>query len=364
MTHVINDLHHEIVIHLDTDSSNTGNLYLRTYINGSTTAHLPSYVLTQDSTFVIPASDFSIGDEITKFEIVQSGSTPLWATHEGVVVLLNGEQIPTGKVTTSGGTDTLVKDEDGNMVTEDKLSNNKFYLNFQNDGEYDLQAVYLGNGGIQMAKTDKVHFKVSQPPQDDTGSLDNNGPYAINFVDAKTPAMTYNDGTKVYMRLTKGGVPVPNRTVQRVFPTGGNGTTQTNNKGLFFIENKNYNCGKFKIGGLFYDEERGKTIATKFRQITIKKGTPTFTDNYVGTNDTNFIIGSKYKAKLKYGGSPMSKVKVTLYVNGKATTKTTNSNGIIVYPFKAKGTYSLKLVYKGDKNHNKVEHTRKFTIVQ
>lgn len=361
MSYEISDLHHTLKLTLNTDATNT--LTLKTYINGSSSSHSPSYTPTSTSdglVFSIPHSDFTIGDTITKFELVSSNNTPPYQTNEGVVVLLNGEEIPVGKVTTSGGVDTLVRDEDDNIVTEDRLSNNKFYLNFEKEGSYDIQAVYLGNGSYAVGKTDKVHFEVKQPPLDESGSASNDGAYLLKFVNSTTPAMTYNDQTKVYFRLTKGGVPIKNRTIQKVKPNGAVETSSTSSKGLVYAINNNWNAGKWKIGARYFDETTQKVITSTYRTITIKKGTPTFTDNY--SSPGTFVKGSKYKVALKYRGTAMAKTKLILYVNGKKTTKTTSSNGVITYPFKSKGTFNIKVVFAGDKNHNKVELKRKFTI--
>lgn len=364
MSYEILDLHHVLKLTLTTDSTNS--IYLRTYVNGSNIVHNPTYVGVPDNdyhlTFIIPHSDYNIGDTITKFELVSDNNTKLYETNEGVVVLLNGSQIPVGKVTTVNGVDTLMKDNDGNMITENKLSNNKFYLNFDKEGDYDLQAVYLGNGSNNMSHTDKVHFEVAQPPLDEEGTIENTGKYLLRFRDSKIPTLTYQDNTDIYFRLTKGGVPVAGRTIQRVSPNGGVGTASTSSKGLVKMTNTNWNAGKSKIGAYYFDETTNKVITSTYRTITIKKGTPVITDNFNSAG--SFVKGSKYKATLKYRNKAMSKVKLVLYVNGKKTSKTTSSSGVITYPFKSKGTFNLKIVYTGDKNHNAVELSRKVTITE
>ena len=365
MSYLISDLHHNLLLKLNTDSTNT--LSLKTYVNGSTTAHSPTY--TKDSTlstdnvtvFKIPHSDYSLNDTITKFELVSANNTPLYQTNEGVIVLLDGEEIDTGKVTTSGGTDTLVKDDNGAMVTEEQLSNNKFYLQFGESGEHDIQAVYRGNDSIAMAMTDKVHFKVSQPPLNEEGSLANDGKYVLSFVEANTPTLRYGKGATVSFRLTKGGVPVPNRTIQRQFPNGSVGTATTDDKGIVSMDiPSNLDAGKYKIGAFFYDSSTGKLVTSTYRDIVVEKVTPTLTDNF---NDTGvFVKGSTYKAVLKYNGKPLQNTKVQLQVNKDKITKTTSSYGVITYGFKSKGTYNIKVVYKGNTNINAVELSRTITI--
>lgn len=361
MSYLITNIHNVLVLKLSTKDT---DLILNTYINGSSGVQ-NSYERDASSTdelsiFRIPLSDYELNDSITKFKLVSSSNKKLYETQEGVVVLLDGEMIDTGKVTTSGGTDTLVKDTDGNMVTEDRLSNNKFYLNFTDGGSHDLQAVYRGNDGIAMVMTEKTHFQVKQPDLDESGSLDNDGAYLLEFVDNTFPSFYYNDGKEIYFRLTKGGVPVPNRTVQRQYPSGGVGTGTTDSQGLVKITNTGYKAGKYKIGAFFYVDTVTNVISSTYRNMEIKKGTPVWTDNF--EDEGEFIKGSKYKAKLKYRGKAMENVKVTVQVNKNKITKTTSKYGVVSYDFKSKGTYNIKVIYKGDENHNQVELSRSITI--
>lgn len=341
MSYEITNLHQKIIINLTTYSTNTANLYLRTYVNGSNTPHNPIYTL-NNGKFTINTSDYSIGDEITKFEVVQSGNTKLWQTNEGVKVLVNGEE-----------TDTTIN------------TDGTFNLAFDREGKYDIQAVYLGNNSYEMSTTTKNTFLVNQPEYDDSGSVDNDGKYVLSFRDAKTPNMTYMDGTKIWFRLTKGGKPVSGRTVQRVFAGSGIGTTLTNSKGEFSIDNTSFKVGKWKIGAYFYDNSNPQVnhvITSKYRTVTVNKGTPVWTDNYTTDKNTEWVKGSVYKAHLTFNKKGIGKTKVDLFVNGKKVPLTTTDSGWISYTFQSKGTFNLKLVYSGDDNLNKVELTRKFTL--
>lgn len=359
MSYLITDQHHVLKFTLQTNTTTT--LYLRTYVNGNTTVK-KTYVGSSTSNglqFSIPYSDYTINDTITKFELVSSNNTPLYKTNEGVVVLLDGMEIPVGKVTTSNGSDTLVKNN-GVMVTEDKLSNTKFYLNFSNAGEHDIQAVYRGNDNICMAMTDKVHFKVSQPVLDENGSLENNGKYVLAFRDANLPTLKYNDGTKIYFRLTKGGVPVPNRTIQRVYPDGRVNTAGTSAKGLVYTKNTGFKAGKYKIGAYFFDEQRNKVITSDYRDIEILKATPEITDNF--EDEGEFVKGSNYVAYLKYQGKPLANRKIIIQVNKSKLNFTTSDKGAVAYNFKTKGTFKMKVIFAGDDNFEKVEKSRTVTI--
>lgn len=334
MNYPINDLNHNLIIELTTTSTNTTNLYLRVYKNNNVTPN-PSHYYYENGKFIIPHSDFSIGDTITKLELVQSGDTKLWETNEGVRILLNGEE-----------TNTLPD------------SNGQFDLTFKESGEYDIQAVYVGNNTNQFASTEKKHFIVNQPSTI-SGDPENDGKYNIKFVEDTTPNMVYKDGTIVKYLLTKGGVPLHNKQVELSNPNGNNATASTK-QGYVQWTNSVWNCGTYKIGALFFDPLTHKVITSTFRTITINKGTPTWTDN---ADTTTFYVGGKYKAHLKYKGNAMDNVKVDVYVNGNKTTRTTTSTGLISYSFKSKGTYNLKLVFKGDNNHNQASISKKITVV-
>lgn len=336
MNYEINDLHHKLVINLTTDSTNTSNMYVRVYINDNTTPQSTTYVY-NDGKFTIPHSDFTIGDTITKMEIVQSGNTPLWKTHEGVQVLVNGNI-----------TDTTIND------------NGTFNLTFDKSGAYDIQAVYLGNNSNQMAKTTKEHFEIKQP-ETISGDPQNDGQYNIKFVNNTVPSLTFKDKKTIQYVLTKGGVPIDGKTVNVVNPTGANSTQTSKNGGLTEWQNNNWACGKYKLGALFYDPSTHKVITSTFKTVEIKKGTPTWTDN--AGNSTTFYVGGIYKATLKYRGSPLTKQKIDLYVNGKKTTTTTSNYGVATHTFKSKGTFDLKFVYKGSNNLNQAEISKKITVV-
>lgn len=325
------DLHHNLIINLDTDTTST--LYLDVIANEVST---PLTYTLQNGKFTVPFSDFSVGDELT-FMIRTPTDTPLWKTHEGVKILVDGEE-----------TDTTVN------------SSGQFSLTFKNHGEHDIQAVYLGNVYNDFAKTEKKHFQVKQPATI-SGDPENDGEYNIKFVQNSTPSLTYNDSSTIDYQLTKGGVPLANKIVQAVVPQGANISLKTNGQGIVtFTNNYSYDVGKYKIGAIFYNPSTNKIITSTFRDVEIKKGTATWTDN--ATDGSTFYVGGKYKATLKYRGTPITNTKVDLFVNGNKTTLTTSSTGMIVYYFKAQGTYDLKLVYKGDKNMNQVELAKKFTV--
>lgn len=345
---------------LTTTQSNYDDLVLNIYLNDSSTITdtIDDPTITSETIdavtyhylkFKIHSKDYDVGDAITKFELTVDGSTHLWETSEGIKWLLDGEEYE--EITLGEG--------HNNTIITDTFHTNTLSLSFRDAGSHTMEAVYVGNGSLKTATTGKYAFMVKQPALNETGSLENDGAYKIEFLDKNLSTLTYMDGKKIYFRLTKGGVPVPNRTIEMVTPTY-TSSHDTNEKGMYWVENNNWECGKYKIGAYYNDETTNKVITTTYKEIEVKKGTPTFTDNFA--DEGTFIKGSKYKATIKYSNTPIANEKLSVYINGKLTTLTTNNYGSIYYAFKSKGTYAFKIVYKGDKNHKKVEHERTITI--
>lgn len=348
MSYEIKDTHHIIIIKLDTNDDVTGDLTLNTYVNGSNNVHTPQYVFSNGE-FKIHASDYEVGDIITKFEITQTGRPYLWETHEGVQVLLNGVNMEL-PITGNG-------------------SNATFSYDFTDTGSYDLQCVYTGNGSNQVAKTEKKHFIITQ----ETSSQQPSSPqaqsrgYTLDFVKKTTPKMKYDDGTIIEMILKKDGQPASGRVVQCVEgdrDIDDHGTRTTNSKGIVRLMNNNVSAGTWDFGAFYYDEVKRRTIK-KYRKVVVEKLTATMTDNFEADrngNDTNFVKGSKYAVVLKLGKKVLANQPIDMFVNGKKISKTTNKYGVVVYALSTKQTYKIKTVFKGTKNIGSVELTRSITI--
>lgn len=336
MSYTITNTNNNIRFTLNSNSTNYSNLYLRVYVNGS--VHQPYYTAVPSTEpnqyiFTIYGADFNVGDTITKMELVQDGSIKLWQTHEGIVWLIDGEEVA-------------------------NTSTNTYTVQLEDNDPHTIQAVYVGNNSLKMSYTDVQTFRLPTTEVDESGSLDNDGAYKLEFVDNKTEYV-YHDAYEIKWRLTKGGVPVDGKVVQMQPPSGSVVSANTHN-GITKLINDHYEAGKFKIGAFFQDPVTKKRITSTYRDIEIKKGTPTITDNFEAKGD--YVVGSKYQATFKYNKTPFNKVKVSLYVNGKLINKTTTQYGNIYYKFPSKGTFKIKTVYKGNKNLNKVELERTITI--
>ena len=359
MSYQVNNTHHKIIINLTTNTLATNTLKLRTYVNGNTTvSHI--YDLSNGK-FTIPMTDYNVGDVITKFELAQTGVTRLWKTHEGVQIYVNGL-------------------EQSNIILTDNVDYATFPITFNEGGEFDVQAVYVGNGSNKACRSNKLHIAITEPVPipDSSAPVPETGNYILKFRDKTTPStLKYNDGTKIYFQLLKGSkatgyVPVPNRVVQRVMGGHGIGSLVTDKNGCVFFENSDMRAGQWKLGAFYYDEINQKQINSEYRTITIQKQVPTIKDKFVkdkNGNDTNFIKGSKYVATFTYKNkknkdTPLAKTKIDLYVNGKKSTLTTSEDGSIAYAFKTKDTFKLKVVFKGSDDLGKAEIERTITITE
>ena len=105
--------------------------------------------------------------------------------------------------------------------------------------------------------------------------------------------------------------------------------------------------------------------STKDVKVTVKKATPKLTAKKK-TFKTKTKT-KKYTITLKDNtGKAMKKVKVTLKVKGKTYKATTNSKGKATFKIKnlkKKGTFKAVIIYKGDKNYNKVTKKVKIKVI-
>ena len=379
MPYEITNLSHVLKLTLKTGRLIHQSTNLRVKINDSSSyyeEYQPSVVQEEDGTmtyvYTIPCSDFQLGDVITRMEITRFNDPYLWETSEGIVWLVDGE-------------------EQG-----DAEHTNTKNFTFNDSEAHTIEAVYVGNHAVEMATTGKHRLEITEPPIDEEGSTDNTGHYHIFLVD-KNVSLTYNDGKRIRYRLTKGGVPIPDRTVEVITPTAIDSHHTTRNpsdkNGYVYFENIGYDAGKYKLGAYYWDETLNKTITTSFKEYTIAKAKPTFVDNYndetnnksTDSNDnentetpvddpqgwigeqsilvsSEFVKNSKYKVQLKYKGKAMQNEKITMYVNNKAIQLTTNKYGAVYYEFKSTGDFTIKTVFKGNKNYDSVELVRTITI--
>lgn len=323
----------KLILTLNTDSTKAQDLFLFVEKNDSVWNPCDDMVLSDDNVkFYIYLNNYEVGDFLTSFEVRSNSSLFPWQTNEGVTILVDGKE-----------------------AIDSPIHTNMYTTSFNDDGEHTIQAVYTGNNTLNMSMTTVHHFSINQYPVDPTTPVPSSGTYALNFVD-KNLKFVYGIPTTVKMILTKNKTPVDGRTVELIPAGSGEPASQvTKNGGIVSMSSSTWSAGKYKIGGYFTDDS--KKIVSRYMNITVEKA-PVDVTMSTGT----FSKGDTIKFYFKSNKKALSKVKVQLYVNGKATDYTTSSSGVISYKFKTKGTYKLKAVYKGDKNHKSGELATTITI--
>lgn len=137
-------------------------------------------------------------------------------------------------------------------------------------------------------------------------------------------------------------------------------TTNTNGVATFKLT-KLTKKGTFKAT-ITYAATKNYNKATKQVTITVKP-TPKIT-----AKKATFKVKTKtkqYAATFKVNGKVMKKTKVSLKVNGKTYSATTNNKGIATFKITKltkKGTYSAAISFAGNKNYNKASKSVKITV--
>ena len=312
--------------------------------------------------FTIYLNQYNVGDELKEFKVYgSSNSVNLWDTHEGITVLLNGEETEVMPVyNNSIETETI----DGETVNKEvsELHRNKFALNFDEDGEYTLQAIYKGNNSTEMSATDEYTFHILQPQSSGGGgSTPVTGVYRLEFVNPNIKTLTYDDKKSIQFRLTRGGSPVSQKTVEKVAPNGSIYSQDTNTSGIVTLVNNGYDAGKYKIGAYFKDsnddDDDGIITVSTYKDVTIEKATPVLWHTPSPVN-----LGSKLHILLRDShNQKMNNEKLIIYVNGSPKTSNTSTDGVYL-SFKKKGTYKIKVVYNGNKNHKAITDSFNFKV--
>lgn len=333
MSYLIKDNNHQLTINLSTNYQYKSNLVLNTYINDATGIHSPSYSATTTTdgvVFNIPFSDYEVGDEITKITVSTSSATNIWDTQEGVNILLNGDE-------------SLVKAVEDSVIAEigeSPCRHEQFSIKFDNTGDYTMQGFYVGDNFNSMATTDEYHFKVDTAQSQD-------GEYSLVFQNPNLSTLIWNDKTKVNFILTKNGSGVGGKTIEAVTPSTV-ATGETDSKGITGWMNVNYPVGTYQIGAYYVDGGHIVAKTNPYKTITIKKANAvvTWTTGVIAVNGTlDIFLKDQF-------GTPLSNAKLSVYVNGKLKSKTTNANGKVSFKLTSAQTYKFKVVYKGNSNIN------------
>lgn len=232
---------------------------------------------------------------------------------------------------------------------------NPFSHVFEESGAYEITAVYAGDETHSYAVTPTQTIEVKQVKVNNSGSGGGSNPpsltgkYKLSMVSPSK--FTYCDGQKVIFKLTKGGKPVKDKTVEMVdFKVINTAITDKNGVVSFRNNRSTNNVGKYRLGARFH--EGGKVITSVWQDVVVDKASAKWHLNHYANKK-----GSTFSVNLRDKNNQDKKIpnqKVTIYINGKAFTKKTNSNGSVAVKIKNKGNYIYKCSFAGNKNFKKV----------
>lgn len=361
MPYTITNPNEYLKLHVSTTLQNYNNLYLQLFTNNSNTPHNPNYVGTYNDgvlTFTVPHSDFAVGDVITKAKLVLSGSTNLYDLSDGVTILVDGEE--TEVFSSLDGSDVEL-DENDEPIVINPVKQPYFAVLFADDKEHDVQAIFKGNKHIGVSVSDKYTVVPQQIAEEET-TLE--GTYKLTPTKFKS-SMAYMESVNWEFLLTKGGTPVPSKSVEVDLPSGTVVSNDTDTNGIRYLTRdakelsnnpthlndfRNWAVGTHKVQARFYHYDEGETTKqaickTELLTLKITKGTPLM--SFAGAGKK----GKKAQFKLKDPqGFNLTNKKVTITVGGKTYNKTTNSNGNAWLTINSKGYKTYKVKYAGDKN--------------
>lgn len=285
--------------------------------------------------WIIPLNQFSVGDVLSEFTVTFAGVHHLWEMDEGITILLNGNEVA-------------------------NVRSNTWKHTFDTNGSYNIQAVYKGNHKYAMASTDDktCYIKIpSDPTPSPSPTPSEQGEYNLAFYDKNIKKVKYKDGTRIRVRLTRGGKPSVGKTIQKVYPPPHNIlSAKTDTNGIATIVNEDWQVGTWKIGAYF--ALNGKIIDSEYKTIIVEK-----TDAVITHTEDKLYKGQKLQIhfKEKVSGDKITGEKVSIYINGKVHNKKINKNGNIWIKMNHTGTFKFKVVYKGNKSVN--AKTETFTKV-
>lgn len=290
---------------------------------------------------------------------------------EGIIILIDGEVSEVIPVLN----DVPQTNENDEYIKTDLVTTPKFGIIFPDNKEHSVRAVYCGSGNKGIAFTDKITVIPKQwvdttPPAQ--GEPD--GAYNLEIINLPT-SYTYMSMPNWSWRLTKGGVPVKGKLIQRDLPHGGVWTGTTDSKGIVTLNKDNINLnnastlnsfrkwsvGKHTVRARFhqYDDSSLPLLTSVSRNITISKGTPKMTFTGAGKK------GKKAKFKLQDPqGYNLAKKKIVIQHGGKRYTKTTNDNGNAYLLINKSGYKTYKVTYAGDSNLKKKTWTFHETVAK
>lgn len=227
---------------------------------------------------------------------------------------------------------------------------------FEDTKEHEVSAVFVGDDTRSYAIAPTVTIMSDQRPPSGGGGggggtedcpKPQTGKYVLSIDCPNT--FKYRDGQKIRYRLTRGGNPVCGKIVEIVdFKYMNTATTDKN--GYVETANTHLNApvGSYKLGARFYEGTVDKPITYVFKDVKVVKNDVDWRFNGADTVNSYAFFKLHQKGDVS---KPLANTKVTVYIDGKATTKKTNDNGTVGFKITKKGNHKYKCVFAGDKNY-------------
>lgn len=334
-----------LVIKLQTTLTNfdASTIRLNVYVNNSDTPRQDFACIPRGDTLIfnVRHSNFSIGEELTRFEVVVNNTTSLFDLGEGVSLFIDGKE-------------------------QRVIRSSPHMLQFNDEKTHKVQVAYKGNKDIGSAYSNIRNIKASQridEHQEDVPESEIDGEYEITIV-AK-PTIKYMETPNWTFRLTKGKKPIPNRNLE-VSYLDQTDTKKTNAKGEVYINKPmwtlyrdsvidRWGVGVYEIGAILwiYDDENEKVVFN-FQNVEVVKNTPTMT---VDRQDNSLIV-----TLINPLGKPMKNYKINYSMNQQTKSKNTNDDGKIAIPLTVKGTFAYEIESANTKNFDPAKITGVVTI--
>ena len=226
---------------------------------------------------------------------------------------------------------------------------------FEESREYQVSAVFVGDDTRSYAIAPTVTIMSDQRPPSGGGGgggtpdcpQPESGKYVLT-IDCPN-RFKYRDGQKIKYKLTRGGNPVCGKVIEIVdfkymntAKTKPDGSAETVNTLI------NSEVGKYKIGARFYEGTVNKPITYVFKDITVVKNDVDWKFNGADTVNSYAFFNLHQKGD---ESKPLANTKVTVYIDGKATTKKTNDHGTVGLKINKKVYLQVIRIIKVERNH-------------
>lgn len=235
-----------------------------------------------------------------------------------------------------------------------------------NGKTYKVKTNSKGKATLSLTKLPKGTYKIISYNTD--GSKKTNKVKVIKSSKTSLTAKNYRflkkDTKRVKVKLLNqfGYAPAKGKVV-KLAVNGKKISAKTNSKGIATFKLPTLKAGVYTMKFSFAKFGYYKASSVKNRLTVISTKKPTYTVK--STTVFGHGAGTSYKLALTAGDVPIANKKVTLNVNGKTETKTTNSKGIVSMPINLDiGEYTIKYSHKADSKLNAKSGSTPIKVVE